>query len=76
MLNMFTSDTWFAFIKWNHYMKLEGVNLNNVLFKVRTYRKVSNIRRTESKNLNDFRLVLKLSLPNPSKLDIMLRMKM
>ena len=29
-----------------------------------TYRKISNIRRTKSKNLNDSRLVLHLSLPN------------
>ena len=28
------------------------------------YRKLSNIRRTKSKNLNDSRLVLHLSLPN------------
>ena len=28
------------------------------------YRKLSNIRRTKSQNLNDSRLVLHLSLPN------------
>ena len=31
---------------------------------IRTYRKLSNIRRTKSQNLNDSRLVLHLSLPN------------
>ena len=34
---------------------------------LRTYSKVSNIRRTKSQNLNDFRLILQLSLPNPLK---------
>ena len=33
----------------------------------RMYRKISNIRRTESPNLNVSRLVLQLSLPNPMK---------
>ena len=32
-----------------------------------TYRKISNIRRTKSPNLNVSRLVLQLSLPNPMK---------
>ena len=41
-----------------------------------TYRKVSNIRRTKSPILNDSRLVLQLSLPNPLKLGIKSRMKM
>ena len=40
------------------------------------YRKVSNIRRTKSQNLNDSRLVLQLSLPNPLKPCVKLRMKM
>ena len=40
------------------------------------YRKVSDIKRTKSKNLNDSRLVLKLSVPNPLKLGIKSRMKM
>ena len=31
------------------------------------YRKVSNIRRTKCQNLNDSRLVLQLSVPNPLK---------
>ena len=33
----------------------------------RNYRKISNIRRTKSQNLNDSHLVLKSSLPNPLK---------
>ena len=40
------------------------------------YRKVSNIRRTESQNLNDSHLVLKSSLPNPLKPGVKSRMKM
>ena len=41
-----------------------------------TYRKVSNIRRTKSQNLNDSHLVLKSSLPNPLKPGVKSRMKM
>ena len=40
------------------------------------YRKVSNIRRTESQYLNDSHLVLQSSLPNPMKPCVKLRMKM
>ena len=40
------------------------------------YRKVSNIRRTKSHNLNDSHLVLKSSLPNPLKPGVKSRMKM
>ena len=40
------------------------------------YRKVSNIRRTKTENLNASRLILLLSLPNPLKPGIELRMKM
>ena len=41
-----------------------------------TYRKISNIRRTKSQNLNDSHLVLKSSLPNPLKPGVKSRMKM
>ena len=41
-----------------------------------TYRKISNIRCTESPNLNVYRLVLQLSLPNPMKPGVKSRMKM
>ena len=42
----------------------------------KTYRKISNIRRTKSQNLNDSHLVLKSSLPNPFKPGVELIMKM
>ena len=42
---------------------------------LRDYRKVSNIRRTKSQNLNDSHLVLKSSLPNPLKPGVKSRMK-
>ena len=35
-----------------------------VAFSLYIYRKISNISRTKSQNLNDSRLVLHLSLPN------------
>ena len=40
------------------------------------YRKISNIRRTKSQNLNDAHLVLKSSLPNPLKPCVKSRTKM
>ena len=40
------------------------------------YCKISNIRRTKSPNLNVSRLVVQLSLPNPMKPGVKLRMKM
>ena len=40
------------------------------------YRKVSNIKRTKSKNIEVFRLVLQLSLPNTLKPGVKSRMKM
>ena len=40
------------------------------------YHKISNIRRTESQNLNDFRLVLHLSMSNLLKPAVKSRMKM
>ena len=40
------------------------------------YLKVSNIRRTKPQNLNASRLILQLSLPNPLKPGVQLRMKM
>ena len=40
------------------------------------YRKISNIRRTKSTNLNASRLVLQLSLPSPMKPGVKSRMKM
>ena len=48
------------------------------LFLVRSliYHQVSNIRRSKSQHLKDSRTVLRLSLPNPLKPDVKLRMKM
>ena len=40
------------------------------------YRPLSNISRTQSQNINVSRLVLQLSLPNPLKPGVKLRMKM
>ena len=40
------------------------------------YRRIFNIRRTKSPNLNVSRLVLQLSLPNPMKPSVKSRMKM
>ena len=40
------------------------------------YRKTSNISRIKSQNLNDYRLVLHLALPNPLKPGLKPRMKM
>ena len=40
------------------------------------YRQVSNIRRTKSQHLRNYRTVLRLSLPNPLKPDVKSSMKM
>ena len=40
------------------------------------YRQFSNIRRTQSQNINASGLVLQLCLPNPLKPGVKLRMKM
>ena len=40
------------------------------------YRKVSNIRRAKCQNLNESRLVLQLSVPNPLKPNVKSIMKM
>ena len=46
------------------------------MLRIVTYRKITNIRRTKSQNLNDSRLVLQLSLSNPLKPGLKSRMKM
>ena len=53
----------------SRFIKLEDVHLDSLIITgcvvdPVTYRKISNIRRTKSQNLNDSRLVLQLSLPN------------
>ena len=40
------------------------------------YRKISNIRRTQNQNLNDFRLIMQLPFPNQLKPGVKSRMKM
>ena len=40
------------------------------------YRKISNTRRNKSQNLNNYRLVLQLSLLNPLKWGVKSRMEM
>ena len=47
-----------------------------ILFNWDIYRKISNIRRTESPNLNVSHLVLQLFLPNPMKPDVKSIIKM
>ena len=62
--------------------RVAWVDINKVIMliasweRVKTYRKISNIRRTKSQNLNDSHLVLQLSLPNPIKPGVKSRMKM
>ena len=43
---------------------------------VRDYRQFSNKGRTQSRNRNVYRLILQLSLPNPTKPGVKSRMKM
>ena len=40
------------------------------------YRKISHIRRTQNQNINDYRLIMQLPLPNPLKPGVQSRMKM
>ena len=56
--------------------EVSGTLPHPVQFLEETYRKISNIRRTQSPNLNVSRLVLQLSLPNPMKPVVKSRMKM
>ena len=50
--------------------------VGNIVDGENMYGKTSNIRHTKSRNLNVFRLVLPLSLPNPLKSGVKSRMKM
>ena len=45
--------------------KVQACGDSSVLAMKFTYRKVSNIRRAKRQNLNDSRLALQLSVPNP-----------
>ena len=55
---------------------MDAITYIHAIIADNTYRQVSNIIRTESKYLKDSRIVLRLSLPNPLKPDVKLRMKM
>ena len=59
-----------------HDTKHDRDNMSHSLQHPTDYRKVSNIRRTESQNWNDSHLVLKSSLLNPLKPGVKSRMKM
>ena len=49
---------------------------HDVVLHYRKYCKISNISRTKYQNLNDSRLILQLSLPNPLKPDVKSWMEM
>ena len=55
---------------------LKVKNRKIATFEKKKYCKTSNISHTESPNLNDSRLLLQLSLPNPLKPGVKSRMKM
>ena len=52
------------------------VKSEDLLFCLQNYRKISNIRRTKSQNLNVSRFILQLFVPNPMKPGVKLEMKM
>ena len=57
--------------------KKQGLTYDKLtLIQVMAYRKTSSIIRTKSQNLNVSHLALQLSLPNPLKPNVKLRMKM
>ena len=56
-------------------MKVSRADVNTSHIYCGMYRKVFNIRRTKSQNLNVSCLILQFSLPNPLKPDVKLRMK-
>ena len=59
------------------FWQLDGITCSlYCIVKYLHYRKVSNISHTKSENLNASRLIFQLSLPNPLKPGVKLRMKM
>ena len=58
------------------WQEVVHINLLSILLYNIEYHQVSNIRRTNSQHLKDSRTVLRLSLPNPLKPCVKLRMKM
>ena len=79
---------WLQGIPWARYMvsldhnelKVQGAKAQKggacIVILFHKYRKVSNISRTKSQNLNDSRLILQLSLPNWLKPGVKSWMKM
>ena len=65
-------EIWFHYLRYWLLMKATDTGPFNYF----DYRQVSNIRRTKSQHLKDYRTVLWLSLPNPLKPDVKSRMKM
>ena len=77
-MNRYFAKVCSRYFKWK-YTNIEaesGFVLHRVSTITLTYRITSNIRRTESQNLNDSRVVLQLALPNPLKPGIKSIMKM
>ena len=70
------------FYNTEHHFSSWGISMNwlrscyNNTVKFYKYCKISNIRHTKFQNLNDSRFIMLLSLPNPFKLIVKLRMKM
>ena len=77
---VFASQTYDVSVRENAPIETELVQVNILIFpfllNYLTYRKVSNIRHTKCQNLNDSRLVLQLSVPNPLKPSVKSIMKM
>ena len=61
---------------WLHSGQVSVLDRTQCIEAETKYRKISNIRRTKSQNLNVSRLVLQLSLSNPMKPGVKSRMKM
>ena len=68
--------TQFIDIIWYHQAAISGVSYNIIIMTKTVYRQFPNIRRTQAQNINVSRLVWQLSLPNPMKPGVKLRMKM
>ena len=77
----FLGYTVLRWIRWRHFA-MQSLLISNskamilIIVAKWRYRQVSNIRRTKSQHLRNYRTVLRLSLPNPLKPDVKSRMKM
>ena len=58
------------------FFQKKEINPSEKMIDTVNMRKISNISCNKSQNWNDFYLVLKLSVPNPLKPSVKLRMKM